>query len=127
MLLGAMRPRIDTLLVTIDTLLLHTRLRNASVKFLLVYKYYFMNNNGENIVMTGDESGLGGLDEPINLHVCITKIMKPLIVILPVLVMFTIIYIQVVIFTLIDNSIIQFILFRKTFLKLTTPLMGMAP
>ena len=26
MLLGAMRPRIDTLLVTIDTLLLHTRL-----------------------------------------------------------------------------------------------------
>ena len=126
MLLGAMRPRIDTLLVTIDTLLLHTRLRNASVKFLLVYKYYFMNNHGENIVMTGEESGLGGLDEPINLHVCITKIMKPLIVIVPVLVMFTIIYIQVI-FTLIDNSIIQFTLFRKTFLKLTTLLMGMAP
>ena len=126
MLLVAMRPRIDTLLVTIDTLLLHTRLRNASVKFLLVYKYYFMNNHGENIVMTGEESGLGGLDEPINLHVCITKIMKPLIVIVPVLVMFTIIYIQVI-FTLIDNSIIQFTLFRKTFLKLTTLLMGMAP
>ena len=36
MLLGAMRPRIDTLLVTIDTLLLHTRLRNASVMFMLV-------------------------------------------------------------------------------------------
>ena len=103
MLLGAMRPRIDTLLVTIDTLLLHTRLRNASVKFLFVYKYYFMNNHGENIVMTGEESGLGGLDEPINLHVCITKIMKPLIVIVPVLVMFTIIYIQVI-FTLIDHS-----------------------
>ena len=45
--------------------------------------------------MTGEESGIGGLDEPINLHVCITKIMKPLIVIVPVLVMFTIIYIQV--------------------------------
>ena len=55
-------------------------------------------------MMTGEESGLGGLDEPINLHVCITKIMKPLIVIVPVLVMFTIIYIQVI-FTLIDNSI----------------------
>ena len=46
--------------------------------------------------MTGEESGLGGLDEPVNLHVCITKIMKPLIVIVPVLVMFTIIYIQVI-------------------------------
>ena len=48
--------------------------------------------------MAGDEGGFGGLDEPINLHVCITKIMKPLIVIVPLLVMFTIIYIKVAIF-----------------------------
>ena len=46
-------------------------------------------------IMNGEENGLGGLDEPLNLHVCITKIMKPLIVIVPLLVMFTIIYIQV--------------------------------
>ena len=50
--------------------------------------------------MTGEESGFGGLDDPLNLHVCITKIMKPLIVIVPLLVMFTIIYIQVVLYTL---------------------------
>ena len=46
-------------------------------------------------IMNGEENGFGGLDEPLNLHVCITKIMKPLIVIVPLLVMFTIIYIQV--------------------------------
>ena len=57
--------------------------------------------------MTGEESGFGGLDEPLNLHVCITKIMKPLIVIVPLLVMFTIIYIQVVILHLNQIEIIK--------------------
>ena len=41
-------------------------------------------------------TGAGGLDEPLNIHVCITKIMKPLMIVVPILVMFSIVLIKVI-------------------------------
>lgn len=44
------------------------------------------------------ETEVGGpsLDDPINVHVCIRKIMRPLMIIAPILVMFTIVFIKVI-------------------------------
>ena len=42
----------------------------------------------------GPTSGRGGND-PINIHVCITKVIKPLMIIIPLIVMVTIVLIKV--------------------------------
>ena len=45
-------------------------------------------------IMNADAGG-AGLDDPFNVHVCINKIMRPLMIVIPILVMFSIVFIKV--------------------------------
>ena len=39
--------------------------------------------------------GHGHLDDPLNIHVCLNKVMKPLMIVFPILVMLSIVWIKV--------------------------------